>query len=83
MNLDRYPKAKRGATFKKRQILIKRNNLFDIFYDDKNRGITWRRSIAFACAKKDYDFYQDQKTIRIAKCTATVEKLTASAMRLQ
>ena len=58
------------------------NTLFDIFCEDKNRGIIERRSIAFACANKIM-LYQDKNIIKSAKCITAVQKLRASDMQFQ
>ena len=34
-------------------------------------------------SSKDYEFYNDQKTTRVSKCTSVVEKLTPSDVKFK
>ena len=79
-NLDRYPKAKRGTTFLKREAIFeeKLDYLFDIFCEDKRQRRILEAAHCLRMCSKDYEFYNNQKTSRISKCTSVLEKLTPS-----
>ena len=67
-SLDRYSKAKGGATFIKKEpnFVEKMDTLFRIFCeDDKQRSYIEKEHLLRMCSK-DYDFYCDQKISRIA-----------------
>ena len=65
-NLDRYPKAKRGTTFLKREAIFveKLNYLFDILCQDKRQRRISEAAHGLRMCSKDYEFYK-QKTFKM------------------
>ena len=84
-NLDRYPNAKRGTTFLKREAIFveKLDYLFDIFCEDKRQRRILEAAHGRRICSKDYEFYNNQKTTRISKCTSVLEKLTPSDVKFK
>ena len=83
--LDRYPKAKRGTTFLKKEAIFveKLDHLFDIFCEDKRQRRILEAAHGLRMCSKDYEFYNNQKTTRISKCTSVLEKLTPSDVKFK
>ena len=50
------------------------NYLFDIFCDDKKQRRNLEVAHGLSMGNEDYDFYNDQKTTIVSKCTAVTEK---------
>ena len=65
-NLDRYPRAKQGTTFFKKEasFVEKSDDLFDIFYEDRKQRRNLEVAHGHRMRSKDYNFYNDQKTTR-------------------
>ena len=58
-------------------------SFFDIFRENNAQRSHLENVYWFRLCGKDYAFYTDQKTKRAAKCTAAVQKLTASGIRFK
>ena len=83
--MDRYPKAKRGTTFLKKEAIFveKLDHLFDIFCEDKRQRRILEAAHGLRMCSKDYEFYNNQKTTKISKCTSVLEKLTPSDVKFK
>ena len=83
--IDRYPKKKRKIAFlkKEEEFIAAKDNLFDIFCNDNLKRRELEKSYKLQMTKKDYIFYEDQKSRRLSVCIDKEENLTSSDLRFQ
>ena len=59
------------------------NYLFHIFCEDKKQRRNLDVAHSLRMCSEDCDFYHDQKTTRVSKCTAVIEKSAPSDVKFK
>lgn len=83
--LVRYPKSKRGEKWNNDADIFNQNSnqLFDIYCDDDVQRGKLEKEYKLRMSADDFEFYNDQKTLRRRQCTSKVVPYTSSDVNFQ